>query len=635
MSFHNSNSQKIFDLSTPNSPTDTFLFKTNFQKIKNIKKIYSFRNNKSQTINCISLKKNPFSIKQIRKNYDNPSIFGRREKAYHKSIEDKRKVFKYQDYYFNEKNIIEFNGNKTSKSLYKEGSSFYLTEKMVKSNSTFLPNISNKEKIVVKNKSQKNIFVDKNLLNKITHKKNLEKNYINPEEKFCAKSINKKEMLLNRNCDKKSFKNFIFKLKNFINEKYGVEIKRERYNIMKENTNDKYEFLNTKKKLLEKNFNQYSHSFMGNFTTKFNEYIRHIFFQCEQDKLKNNFLKSEIQKLKKIESALEMKIIKIQNDRDALNRWMFLQICLKEKVKKVPDYYKFIINNDFDLKYGINGNLEINGKYSISSEEVNRILNYKKNLIYKDGESFLNEIKKYENENIDLIKRYNLISEEIMLLKQEKETLLNDEQLSNSNELTNINLDKIISLKNKILESVKKKNSKLIQDKMFLTINNKEKKNNLHHSKLYIKMKKYCDNLSKLLFYEFKDNISSKLLLDISEEQLILIYLKRFEKMIYHFMKKNIIMKEIYGEAFTNEEIKHEKEKKIRKNFEQKLNIKMVLENERKKLFEKTNKVLFLPLHKINAYNITGKKLMLRKYKQLRGKQKESIDDYLIDSDDD
>ena len=256
-------------------------------------------------------------------------------------------------------------------------------------------------------------------------------------------------------------------------------------------------------------------------------------------------------------------------------------------------------------------------------------------MIYKDGESFLNEIKKYENENIDLIKRYNLIREEIMLLKQEKETLLNDEQLSNSNELTNINLDKIISLKNKILESVKKKNSKLIQDKMFLTINNKEKKNNLHHSKLYIKMKKYCDNLSKLLFYEFKDNISSKLLLDISEEQLILIYLKRFEKMIYHFMKKNIIMKEIYGEAFTNEEIKHEKEKKIRKNFEQKLNIKMVLENERKKLFEKTNKVLFLPLHKINAYNITGKKLMLRKYKQLRGKQKESIDDYLIDSDDD
>ena len=53
-----------------------------------------------------------------------------------------------------------------------------------------------------------------------------------------------------------------------------------------------------------------------------------------------------------------------------------------------------------------------------------------------------------------------------------------------------------------------------------------------------------------------------------------------------------------------------------------------------KKLFEKSDKVFFLPLHKINAYNVTGKKLQLKKYKKLKNKKMESIDDYLFDSND-
>ena len=634
MSLHNSNSQKILGLSTP---TNTFLFKTDFVKMINKNKIYSYKNNsKSKTTNNLFFKKNPISLYQKRKNYDNSSIFGKREEAFHKSIEDKKKVFKYQNYSFNENDIVEFVGNRTSKNIHKENLSFYLTERMIKSNSTFLPNIFNKEKISTKNKNQRKIFVDNNLLNKIINRKNIEKSIIDPEEKFRVNSINKKEILLHRNCDNKSCKSFIFNLKNFLTEKHEIEIKRNKYKIMKENTNDKYELLNMKKKFLESNFNQYNNSFMGNFATKFNEYIKHIFLQCEQDKLKNTYLISEIQKLKKTEFSLRIRLTKIQNDRDSLSRWMFLQICVKEKIKTIPNYYKFIINNDFDLKFDVNGNLEIpNEKKAISRGEVYRILNYKNNMIYKDGESFVNEIKKYENENLELIKYYNLLSDEIILLKQEKENLLNEEISSNNNELICLNIDKIFNLKKKILDSLKKKNLKLIQDKTLLAINNKEKNNSAHHSKLYIKMKKCCDNLSKFVFCDFKDNLNSKLMQEISEEKLIVFYLKRFEKLVYNFMKKNRSMKEIYGDDFTNIKARHEKEKKVRKNYEQKLNIKMILENERKKLFEKNNKVLFLPLHKINSYNVTGKKIILKKYKNMKNKKMDSIDDYLYDSNED
>ena len=633
MSFHKSNSQKIIGISTP---TNSSLFKTDFQKMRNKNNVYSLENNKSQTTNYLFFKKSPISLRQKRKNYDNSSIFEKREKVFHKSIEDKKKVFKYQNYSFNENDTVEFVGNKTSKNLNKEYPSFYLTERMIKSNSTFLPNINKKEKISIKNKPQKKILVDNNLLDKIIHRKNLEMNDINPDEKFRVNSINKKEVLLSRNCDIKSIKSFIFNLKDFLTEKHENKIKKEKYKSEKENTKNRYLLLNMEKKFLESNFNQYNSSFMGNFATKFNEYTKQIFLQYEQEQLKDNCLISEIQKLKKAKFAIRIRKNKIQNDRDSLSRWMFLQICVKEKIKKVPSYYKFIVNNAFNLKFDTKGNLEIpNEKISISSEEVNRILNFKKNMIYKDGQSFLNEIKTYENENIELIKYYNLLREEIMLLNQEKENLLNEEKSPNNNELIGVNLEQLISLKYKILNNVKNKNSKLLQDKNLLTINDKENNNNYHHhSKLYIKIKKCCDNLSKYVFYDFKDNMSTKIIQDTSEEKLIVFYVKRFEKLVYIFMKKNLTMKEIYGDDFTNLKSKQEKEKKVRKNYEQKLNLKILLENKMKKLFEKSDKVFFLPLHKINAYNVTGKKLQLKKYKKLKNKKMESIDDYLFDSND-
>ena len=129
---------------------------------------------------------------------------------------------------------------------------------MIKSNSTFLPNINKKEKISIKNKPQKKILVDNNLLDKIIHRKNLEMNDINPDEKFRVNSINKKEVLLSRNCDIKSIKSFIFNLKDFLTEKHENKIKKEKYKSEKENTKNRYLLLNMEKKFLESNFNQYN-----------------------------------------------------------------------------------------------------------------------------------------------------------------------------------------------------------------------------------------------------------------------------------------------------------------------------------------------------------------------------------------
>ena len=81
----------------------------------------------------------------------------------------------------------------------------------------------------------------------------------------------------------------------------------------------------------------------------------------------------------------------------------------------------------------------------------------------------------------------------------------------------------------------------------------------------------------------------------------------------------------------TNFQTLLDKNKKIKKNIEQRKNIKLKLIRERDKIFKKYNKIIILPTHKLNINNVLAKKLILKKYREQRKKREEIIDDYLFD----
>ena len=85
--------------------------------------------------------------------------------------------------------------------------------------------------------------------------------------------------------------------------------------------------------------NEFS-TFNDKFVGKFNEYIKQIIQMKDIEKNKDALFMNYIFKLKKDIVSLNLKNKKMQNDRDGLNRWMYLQICVKEKKKSYLNIIK-------------------------------------------------------------------------------------------------------------------------------------------------------------------------------------------------------------------------------------------------------------------------------------------------------
>ena len=100
------------------------------------------------------------------------------------------------------------------------------------------------------------------------------------------------------------------------------------------------EFINDRIKSLKNEFD----CFNERFVTKFSEYIKQIMQMKDIEKNKDTLYMNYIFQLKKDIISL-MKNKKIRNDRDGLNRWMYLQICVKEKKKVLSKYYKIFLED--------------------------------------------------------------------------------------------------------------------------------------------------------------------------------------------------------------------------------------------------------------------------------------------------
>ena len=450
------------------------------------------------------------SLSSRSKKFTNHYIFMKREMLFNKSVEENKLTFKYQNYtLLNKKKGINIGKNQSKRNLIKDNSSrsLYLTgltDSILKANKSmfsFIPNenlntfdLDNNEKKInnlekIKNKTN-TIFNNYNNFGNRRKKINLK--LINDKDLFKTfdwkiqkvreikniTNIEKKDILLQKldifdNCKKKELTrtNYIYNIKDYLSYKLNLIIKKEKSKVLNENMKDEINLIDDTIGKLKKNFD----SFSNNFFHTFDKYTKQLSNNIKIEKDKDNKLLELINHLKQKITSLKLKINKLKYNDDDLNKYIYLFLCIKEKKMKLPNYYTLILENRiYEQK---------NELKKINKNEIERISNYKKNIIDLDPDYIFDQIRKYENEDIDLIKRYNVLRNEIIILQNEKEELENYINISEKDAS-----DEIIESKKKILLNLKKNYCKLNNDIQCLSsyLNKNEDDEDIHiaHNKL-------------------------------------------------------------------------------------------------------------------------------------------------------
>ena len=572
---------------------------------------------------------------KVKKKYRNLYIFEKREIAYNKSIQEGRKVFKYDQ-------SIEL--MKSSKRNRGSFNSLYLTESLNKStkNQTSLPllekdkslNEEYQTSIINNNKNinlSRNSFI--NISTNILNKKNktISEN-INKDDIILLKRINlnetkdndylkrisliKKQKILERNMNKNYYKKkYINDERNVILDKYNINIKKEKIKVIEENLNNKIKKINNDIKQLELN----SELFKLNFMPKLNEYYRYIRNKKDIENQKNLLYINKIYLLKKHILFIKSRITKRQKEKEFLMREIFLQISIKEKKLNLPEYYKDILLNDYSYE-------QIKEKYGneINKEEYNRISKYIESLDVNDMEIIFENLNKLTNNNMELLHEYNKIQEKNLNYKKHRKKIELEINSDAQKEINNLIKEKESILNIKIKKY--KENKKIYFD---LT-NDISYKNSLgkKRSNLFIKLDSFLKMLKDNLNYKIntEDDIKGK----ITEEKIMMNYLEKIEIIINRFLSVHKGIKNNYSDKIKSLKSIFDKEKKFRKAQEQKKNIALKFETDRKKLFDRYNKILFLPKKKV-YYKKPNKTITFEEKFEKFEEKGNKIEDFLFD----
>ena len=573
-------------------------------------------------------KLNSTTISKSKTKYDNFYIFGKRELAFQKSMEEGRKVFKYHQ------STIDIEEEKSNR--IRKSNSLYLTEALLKKNKTMLPLIDrdrdrDRDKSTFEendlslyniNKNNGNIHTrnikkDIILLRNICLNKERQKEMKKNKDYLISKKLQKKNDILSKyNPKENSLNNYIENLRNFCIDKYTLDVKNEKFKVINENNNNKFEIINDKIRDLTANYKLYSEIFLP----KYNEYIKRILKERDLERQKDNIFLNKIYILQKNILSIKNKINKRQNEKDNLIRQMLLQICIKEKKINLPEYYYDILVKN--MKYN-----ELKEKYGdeITQKEFERILENKTNLDHNEDEIIFDKIRSLENDNIELMNNYNKKRLNIFLLNKNKQQV----EKEIKNDIINSNIENLISIKEKVLENIIKKNKKLSQDKTFLVKNLTSRKSK--HKRLHNKLKILFENLNNYIKHDFKQNKKQKIKGEITEEMKMKETIKNLEMIIAIFLEKNRKLTKNNSEQIKNYKSMIEKKKKILKTSELKKSINMKLEEDRKKIFDKYQKIIFLQRRKMPIFNMFERKMYLKKSKSQYNIKSDKLDDYLYD----
>ena len=448
------------------------------------------KNNKSRNIfNKLS----PSNLSKSITKYGNFFIFGKRELAFNKSIKEGRKVFKYHQ------SALDREDQKINKERKKN--SLYLTESLFKRNKTMFPLVdkdkSNLEEYEFSSLNINKINENNNNKNDIIYLKNIISNNEREIERkkrkdfiISKKLLRKNDILTKYNIKENNLVKYINNFRDYLVDKYTLNIKKEKFRVINENNKNNLEIINDKVRDLTSNYKLFNERFLP----RYNEYIKRVIKQRDLEKKKDNIYINKIYSLQKNIINIKNKINKCQKEKDKIIREMILQISIKEKKLHLPEYYYDILANNSSYN-------ELKEKYGINEKEIERILQYKTNLDNGEEEIVIEKLKRLKSDNIELMCSYNKERENIFILNKQKKEI-EDEVI---NHKINENINIVISQKEKNLENIIKKYKKLSSDKYFLLKNLNKKKNK--HTKLYHKIKLLFENLNDYIKYNFsKEN---------------------------------------------------------------------------------------------------------------------------------
>ena len=430
----------------------------------------------------------------------------------------------------------------------------------------------------------------------------------------------KNDIMKNKNIRNKSLlpSVFISDFRYYLSQKMNVKIKKEKAQKLKENEIEKIEYINDKINTIEKNYSLFNNTFVN----KSNKYLRGINIIKEYEKNKDELLIEKLIDLKNKVNFLNAKVKKIELNNNSFKQWIYLQICLKEKIIKLPESYKIILESKNDNK-----NILIE---KFGEDLVNHVIKYKNSLLYKNAKEFLDQFTLYENKNFELLNKYFEIKEEIRALeiekKQAKENNVIEKKEKRLNESVIRQTKELNRLKNEniYLEKFKKK---LIVSKT----QTKTKETNLIevYKNIYSQTVNIIKNIN-LLNYDSSINIQTDIYYqNLSEQQKILHNLAKIERIIDILVKNSKLYKQLYSEKMKAIKNLIEKEKKFVNNSEKILKMKLKMEEERQRLLKKNNKIIILPKHKLVIdYKINKKSQNSNELSKKRNKSVENINAY-------
>ena len=406
---------------------------------------------------------------------------------------------------------------RNSQRMYKDNP-FYLTETIIKKHhkknnyyrvfnykennqdNNFFPYIDfgdKNENTIINNYKYKNISILRKIENDIKTSNN--SLLSNPDKNIYLFQKKLEYVSLNQSQGNKIY-NYLEDLNEYLKKKYDNKLTAEKAKRNFEEYKNENELLNTKINSLRKSNKLYNDLFVY----KYNDYIKFLGKQVDINNKNNYYLLNEIFLLQKETFRLKMRINKLLEDKKFFNKFIFLQIRLQEKKIKLPDYYDYILNHTLEESI-------CQLKDILTEKEIKHIFDYKKNIIYKDYESYCYQIKLYENENREMINKLDIVKKEVKNLQIEKKKLSDEEE-----ELT-------IYLNKKTKEKLKERSE--ILNKYNLLSNQKNKllkqinfkyvnKNSINKKKLKKKNKSgfssYYNNYFKDLDKDKKKNVTNK-----------------------------------------------------------------------------------------------------------------------------
>jgi len=655
------------------STSTTFIISDN-SKQNNLKnKIFQYsldKNNKSKKILINKGKYNNFSFKNYKTFYSGKSLnnYYRNKSSSILSIKNNLNIRKIK----NKKSLIYTYQNRAKKINYSNlgsniGFNYFLFHNFSNTtNADILTHFESEKNLSKLNNEnmQTDVFFRKINNNKI---KNISKlNRIKSAEND-KKIIEYKNKMINLKGEDGNQYQYINKVKQSKQFEYMTRIKSERYLRMRENYknniesyNDTYLSLENTKKL-----------FNLKFVEKMSNYIRFINTNIELEKKQNSILVKKIINYKNEIRQINNKIRKKIAERNNILKWIYFQIQLKEKKLILPSYYRIIIENINDyikentntkenkvektelkryykvyrkvsfserksnnkiIEYDLNKenplfyNCEIDFDDPVNEKEINRIKEYRNNLIFNSVDEFKEIFKYFQNRNIAMLKYYYKLYMKLFyfnreFLKIKNELNLNDNIYNNlmkniKDEFNILNND--IKYKNKIIQNL---NINKFSNSIFTNYYNKNSiyytqiyNNNLNENKTILINKIITlYNTCKLLKSKNKDkekdkDKDNKIIKKDTNMNLsnILSKLKYITSIVdYLFAQLSIYKSNKNGKNELLIKLKNEIEKnhKIQNAEKQRLKNKENTIKLQNKIEERNNKIYFLPYKKTNNYN--------------------------------